>query len=190
MTGRITRLMAGLAVLAVPVVLSVAGPAHADCTDFPQPEVNWRRCYHDGRGLQGVDLTGAMLRDATFQRSDLSYAVLTDADAFRAKFVSATLVHTVLDGARLMEADLTRADLSGASLRGTDLRYAKLVFADLTGADLTGAEFRRTDLRNADLSGATWIDGKRVCGEGSIGQCKFQILQPNSAIVRTPGENF
>jgi hypothetical protein len=31
---------------------------------------------------------------------------------------------------------------------------------------MTGA-----DLLNADLSGALWIDGKRRCGAGSIGQC-------------------
>lgn len=186
MVGRRIRGLMALLLLA----LAAAGPAWADCTDFPQPGVNWRRCYHDERVLQGVDLTGAMLRDATFQRSDLSYAVLKEADAFRAKFVSATLVHVVLDGARLMEADLTRANLSGASLRGTDLRYAKLVFADLTGADLTGAELRRTDLRNADLSGATWIDGKRICGAGSIGQCQFQIRLPETGDVPAPGENF
>ena len=29
----------------------------------------------------------------------------------------------------------------------------------------------RTGLRNADLSGATWIDGERICAEGSIGRC-------------------
>jgi len=185
MMGRIA-----LVLLCVLVMSAGPGTARADCTDFPQPDVNWRRCYHDGRVLQGVNLTGAMLRDTTFQRSDLSYAVLKDADAYRAKFVSAKLVQTVFDGARLMEADLTRADLSGASLRGTDLRYAKLVFADLSGADLTGAELRRTDLRNADLSGATWIDGQHVCGEGSIGLCKFRLVLPDQERVEDPGENF
>ena len=38
-------------------------------------------------------------------------------------------------------------------------------------ADLSGATVRGTDFGGADLSGATWTDGKRVCAEGSIGQC-------------------
>jgi uncharacterized protein YjbI with pentapeptide repeats len=57
------------------------------------------------------------------------------------------------------------------SLRKADLRGAKLVGADLRQADLTGANLRAADLFRANLAGATWIDGKRRCAEGSIGQC-------------------
>lgn len=146
-------------------------PAFADCTDPAAPGVNWRRCYHDGRALVGVDLTGAQLRDATFTRANLSDAILVEVDAYRAKFVSAKLTGAVLDRARLIEADFTRADLTDVSLVEADLRNAKLVNAILREADLTGARIAGTDLRRADLSGATWIDGKRVCAENSIGQC-------------------
>ena len=31
--------------------------------------------------------------------------------------------------------------------------------------------FEEVDLLRADLSGATWIDGRTICAEGSIGQC-------------------
>lgn len=166
------RLFAILA-LFLPLLPALVVPqaALAGCTDPATPEVNWRRCFHDGRPLVGVDLTKAQLRDATFQRSDLTRANLTGADAYRAKFVSATLPQVVFDGARLIEADFTRADLTAASLRGADLRNAKLVGADLRGADLTGARLEGTDLRNANLSMAVWLDGTRVCAEGSVGQC-------------------
>lgn len=162
-----TRTPLALAVLAafLPAV------AFAECTDPAQPEVNWRRCYFDGRDLVGVDLSKAMLRDAAFTRATLDKANLGGADAYRAKFVSASLQGARFDGARLIEADFTRAELAGASFEEADLRNAKFVNAVLTRADFTGARLAGTDFRNADLSGATWVDGRRVCSEHSIGQC-------------------
>ncbi|CAK0755165.1 Pentapeptide repeat family protein [Azospirillaceae bacterium] len=156
--------------IAAVCVLGGEGVAKAECTDPAAPQVNWRRCFHDGRDMNKVDLSGAMLRDGTFQRSNLSGAILKGADAYRAKFVSAQLVRTDFSGARLIEADFTRADLTGALLIGADLRSAKLVNADLRNADLTSARLERADLRNADLSGARWGEG-RVCAPASIGQC-------------------
>lgn len=152
------------------VLVIGAGGAMAACTDAAADQVNWRRCYMDGRDLKGVSLGGAMLREATFQRSDLSGAKLSGADAYRAKFLSARMERVIMDGARLIEADLTRADLSGASLKDADLRNAKLVGAVMKNADLSGARLEGADLRNADLTGARWGDG-RVCGDGSVGQC-------------------
>src|SRR3546814_701456 len=75
----------------------------AGCNDPPGPDVEWRRCYLDGRDLRGADLTGAMLHDATFQRADLSNADLSGARASRAKFMSADLTGAKLDGARSAE---------------------------------------------------------------------------------------
>jgi uncharacterized protein YjbI with pentapeptide repeats len=153
-------------------VLALAAPAvHAECTDSPREGVNWRRCLFDGSDLKNAPLAGAMLRDAAFTRAMLDGADLSGADAYRAKFFSATARHAKLTGARLIEADLSRADFSGAVLRDADLRNAKLVQTVLKGADLTGAKLHGADLRDADLSGARWVDGERVCGENSIGQC-------------------
>ena len=73
--------------------------------------------------LHGVDLTGATLRDASFERTDLSDALLTKADARRAKFISATLRKARLDHADMVRADFTNADLTGASLVGVDLDH-------------------------------------------------------------------
>lgn len=169
-SGRVSRPSLRRPALSLALALLIAGGAHAACTDPAASGVNWRRCYLDGRDLKAVMLDGAMLREATFQRSDLSQARLKDADAYRAKFLSARLDGAVLDGARLIEADLTRAEMVGTSLKGADLRNAKLVGAVMKGADLTGARLDGADLRNADLSRAIWSDG-RVCGETSVGQC-------------------
>jgi uncharacterized protein YjbI with pentapeptide repeats len=116
-------------------------------------------------------MTGATLRDASFKRADLSEANLTEVDGRRAKFVSSIMENTRLDGSNLVRADLTNANLTGASLVGVDLTSARLFRADLSRADLTGARLNSTDLLKAILAGATWIDGKTICAEDSVGQC-------------------
>jgi uncharacterized protein YjbI with pentapeptide repeats len=146
--------------------------ALAACTDPARPGVDWNRCYHDGRNLGEVDLTGAKLRDARFSRTDLQNSILDQVDGRRAKFVSAMLKGVRFEGANLTEADFTKADLTGASFRNANLRGARLFRAILRGADLTGARLQAADLLRADLSGARWTDGETVCAEGSISQCK------------------
>jgi uncharacterized protein YjbI with pentapeptide repeats len=146
--------------------------AMAACTDPARPGVDWNRCYHDGRNLGEVDLTGAKLRGARFNRADLQNSTLDQADGRRTKFVSAMLKGVRFEGANLTEADFTKADLTGASFKGANLRRARLFRAVLRGADLTGARLQAADLLKADLSGARWTDGETVCAEGSISQCK------------------
>jgi uncharacterized protein YjbI with pentapeptide repeats len=162
----------GVACVLAPVCLfAVGGPALADCSDVAGPGVYWRRCLQDGQDLRGVDLTGATLRDASFKRADLTDAILTEIDGRRAKFVSSVMQNARLDGANLVRADLTSADLKGASLVEVDLTSARLYGADLSRANLTGARLNNADLLKAILAGATWVDGKTICAEDSVGQC-------------------
>ncbi|MBF0561588.1 MAG: pentapeptide repeat-containing protein [Alphaproteobacteria bacterium] len=158
--------------LIVALILLASLPvAHAACTDPARPKVEWQRCYHDDNDLSAVNLDGAQLRDATFQRSNLSRAILTKVHAFGAKLISTNLSGANLDNSMFSEADFTKADLSGATLRNTNLQRARLYRATLRKADLTGARMDGADLLEADLTGATWTDGKHVCAAGSIGQC-------------------
>lgn len=149
----------------------VAAVAHAECTDQPQPGVDWRRCYLDNRRFVETDLTGANLRDAFLARSTFVDVNFSRIDGRRAKFDSAVLKGARFDEARLIGIDFTNADLTGASFRGADLRNAHFFRAILRDADFTNARLDGADFLNADLSGATWTDGTRVCPEGSIGQC-------------------
>lgn len=167
------------------VVLSE--PVLADCADVAAPGVYWRRCLQDGQDLRGVDLTGGVLRDASFKRTDLSEALLIDADARRAKFISSTLRAVTLDGANLERADLTKADLTEASLKNVNFTAARLFRADLSGADLTGARLDRTDLLKAKLDGATWVDGVTICAPGSIGICQRERADPEASGVEASG---
>ena len=146
-------------------------PALAGCTDPPAPGVNWQRCNFDGLDLSQVDLVGARLRDGSFFRTTLDGADLSGSESYRAKFINASLIGSLFEGADLQQADLTKSDLSGADLSNADLRNARLTRASLRGANLTGARTGGTDFFRADLTGATWTDGLRVCGEGSIGRC-------------------
>lgn len=147
------------------------GVAGAACTDPARPGVDWQRCFQDDKDLGGRDLTGAVLRDTSFHRSNLDGAILVDVEGFRAKFISATMRQAWLDGAAFQDADFTKSDLTDASLVNADVRRAEFFDASLRGADLTGARVVGADFTRADLSGATWTDGEYVCAENSIGQC-------------------
>ena len=157
----------------VGAVLALAAPTvHAACTDTPQPGVDWRRCLLDNRNFVDVDLAGATLRDGFFARSDLTRADFSGVDARRAKFTDATLVETHWYRRAPDRHGLHQVPISpGAVFEGADLRRARFFRADLRGADFTGARLDGTDFLKADLSGARWIDGNKVCAEGSNGQC-------------------
>ena len=158
--------------VALSITMFASGPAIGACTDPPRPEVNWERCYMEERNFSGVDLSGALLRDARFHRSTLDGSNLSVVRAHRAKFISASLPETTFDHAHLTESDFTKANLQDASLANADLRRTRFFRANLRGADLSNARLTGADFLNADLSGATWVDGKTVCAEGSIGQCR------------------
>lgn len=152
-------------------VLLVPGPVRAECIDPPAPGVNWQRCIFDGLDLSQVDLSGARLRDGSFFRTKLSGSDLSNASAFKAKFVNAQMREVKLDGAKLSEADFTKADLTKASFQRADLRRTRFFDAVLRETDFSNARLDGADFTRADLTGAIWIDGKRICGEGSIGRC-------------------
>ena len=104
--------------------------------------------------LSGAVLSGADLYKANLSRADLRGADLSGANLHRANLSGANLHGANLCGAELPQASLRWADLGGADLGGADLRRANLREADLQRADLGGAHLYWADLREADLSGA------------------------------------
>jgi len=154
------------------VTLFAGGEVLAQCTAFPAPGVEWRRCLHDGDDFAGADLTGADLRDSSFRRANFDDAILAEIRARRAHFTSASMVRVDLSGADLTLAEFTSADLTDASFVGATLRRTSFINATLRGANFTDADTLEADFARADFSGATWIDGTTVCAEGSIGGCR------------------
>lgn len=155
----------------IALFLLVADPVLAACSDAAAPKVDWRRCLQDGLELGKVDLTGAVLRDASFQRAQLTGARLAGVEAPDARFVSADLAGADLTGAMLRGADFTRGNLRGAVLARADLRRARFFRSDLTEADLSGAQLAGADFSGATLDGALWVDGEKRCAPGSMGRC-------------------
>jgi uncharacterized protein YjbI with pentapeptide repeats len=98
--------------------------------------------------LRGANMRGANLADArlgtqrnqftTPKQTDLSDAILVNANLTRADLTEINLRFADLTNANLSEADLTRADLSRANLTGANLSSANLADVDLDGAVLKG----------------------------------------------------
>jgi Pentapeptide repeats (8 copies) len=170
------------------LLLGLATPAHAGCADAPAPKVNWFRCNFNHIDMEGVDLSGANLRFATFSSVHFHAANLRNIDARNAKFIDSNLAGARLENANLAAADFTKANLRDANLRGADARRARFFGADLRDADLSAARLDGADLFNADLSGALWVDGLSRCAPGSIGQChgSSQNLAPRAAPPVSP----
>jgi uncharacterized protein YjbI with pentapeptide repeats len=152
-----------LAAFGVAVLLHTPAepPSDSDCLLTAHPGVNWNHCAMDGRILAGSDLSGASMNSMSLNGADLSAVRLAGAD----------LSFSNLSRADLRSADLRGARLLGASLRNADLTGARLDRADLAYADLRGALLLSAGLEQARLDSAIWIDG-RVCGPGSLGECK------------------
>jgi uncharacterized protein YjbI with pentapeptide repeats len=126
---------------------------------------NFSRAKLAGAKLAGIDLSGARLEEVDLEGADLTYALATGANFFKAhmervdltggaQLQGANLLVASLQGANLFGAIMHGADLSSASLQGAILTHAHLHGAILRDADLEGADLQNANLQRADLSGA------------------------------------
>ena len=88
-----------------------------------------------------TELSGAIMTDANLARARLSGIVAVRTDFSNAVLRSCTLVRANLRHANLSGANLDSADLSGADLRGADLRGAVLVHAIMSFVEDKDADF-------------------------------------------------
>lgn len=102
---------------------------------------------------------------------------LSGRDMSGLKLSGVSLVRTNLKGTNLSRANLERADLEEANLERTNLADADLRMANLRLCGINATNFER-----AVLDGAIWKDG-RICGPGSIGECRDALLAPLPALV-------
>lgn len=73
------------------------------------------------------------------KRADLSYTDLSGLNLSGAILRNANLIKVILEGANLEGADLSCADLRGANLEGANLEGTDLSCSDLRGANLSNA---------------------------------------------------
>ncbi|HEY9602026.1 MAG TPA: pentapeptide repeat-containing protein [Allocoleopsis sp.] len=104
-----------------------------------------------GAILKDADLTGTTLTNVTMNRTNLLRAALN-----RAKLSGSRLSEANLSSAQLISADLRQAVLEKASLTGADLGEANLSLANLHGASLGQVKAVRADFSFANLTQSNW----------------------------------
>jgi hypothetical protein len=104
-------------------------------------------------GIRGRTLAGENLRGEIAATTAAGGAGLAEVVAYGRYLSGVNFRKTDLSTAILYDAELSEADLSGADLRNADVRKAHLIRTDLCGADLRGA-----NLKDASLSGAIFGD--------------------------------
>ena len=112
-----------------------APDAYLDHVQPAYPE--WRleaRSHPEPAELCNADLNGENLSGANLYNATLDGTTLNGADLSGANLYSATLSGADLTAANLSAADLRYANLRGADLNGAQVGKAKLAYADLTGA--------------------------------------------------------
>lgn len=141
---------------------------HANLSDATAISTSFLSASLRASDADGLDASWAELTSADFSDAVLTDATLAKVTAIQASFVRAHMAHAILDGSNLTGVDLSGAELTDASLVG----------AVLTG----GIVDEDTDFTGADLSGATWVDGRR-CLAGSVGKCRKAVnaVQPPEA---------
>jgi uncharacterized protein YjbI with pentapeptide repeats len=141
---------------------------------------NLSRYHHIIPGHSSDEVTGVYLAYAVMRNANLYRANFEGATLYGANLTGAYMHHSILNNADLRYADLSGADLdnadmtganfhsanlSGADIRGVWAEYANLSWADLRGADLReGAVLRNANLTHADLTGALFETGNDITG--------------------------
>ena len=130
-------------------------------------------------GDSGCNFTGAILKNASFLKCDLTMCIFISADLFgieireccvigtdfrNAKFMKAISHRFFFCSAYLIKNNFTRANFTGVTLEkcelwencwnGTLVMGANFSGSDLSGGDFTNFNWRSGDITNCDLRGA------------------------------------
>ena len=113
--------------------------------------------------LSGASLTGACFKGANFGqaslfRAKLVKAVLREASFFKSDLTEADLSEADLEGANLQEAVLEQTNLRGANAANANLCFATLLRTNLEGAILDHCAVYGTSLWEANLTGTRQLD--------------------------------
>jgi uncharacterized protein YjbI with pentapeptide repeats len=122
-------------------------------------------CYLAYEKYEGLDLSGAVIVEATLQEAGLEASRLDGVLAMRVLGNGLSLKGSSLIGANFYKADLVESDLTGvlareAIFQRATLTNARFGGADLRQADLQGATCLSTSFANADLREANLTSAK------------------------------
>lgn len=112
------------------------------------PKAVEKKWYGD---LRGIDLSGAIARDAFWARIDFTNADFYEADLTQVSFREAILCGAQFRESDLKDAILIKANCEGANFKFADLRNANLSDAILIKTNFEGAKVYGVIMRNATL---------------------------------------
>lgn len=114
--------------------------------------------------MRGCNLSYANLSWCCLERSDLSHAILDNAQLLGVKSLCANMEGATLRNCNLKDPAGSRANMEGVNLKGANLegsdmggvnlRVATLKNANLQNCDLRAAVFAGADMESCDLSGS------------------------------------
>lgn len=184
-----------------PVDLSGKSLNGLDLSGLDLSAVNFRAARMNKAKLTGAKLDGAVLDQVWAIAADFSGASLKNAGLFASQLREAKFDRADLSGARIT-ADLSGASLRDAKLRSADLAAdmknqsmglmrAILKSADARGADFDSANLTRTDLQFGKFAGANFtrasLEGAEAAGADFRGaildQANFKDMDLTSARI-------
>ena len=164
--------------ISLPIVSAENGLSYETKTEFPLhyyiSNTNKFTIYAVGADFTGRNFDGLYLKNAIFDKANLSNVSFRDSKLSEARLAFADLTGTDLSGIDFSNSNLAGTDLSKNILTGTILRGTNLSYANLSGQDLSDKDLTDTVLRGANLSYANLgnfdFSGRDLTGVNLSGQ--------------------
>ena len=165
-------------VISLPIVSAENGLSYETKTEFPlhyySSNTNKFTIYGVGADFTGRNFDGLYLKNAIFDKANLSNVSFRDSKLSEARLAFADLTGTDLSGIDFSNSNLAGTDLSKNILTETILRGTNLSYANLSGQDLSDKDLTDTVLRGANLSYANLgnfdFSGRDLTGVNLSGQ--------------------
>ena len=165
-------------VISLPIVSAENGLSYETKTEFPLhyyiSNTNKFTIYGVGADFTGRNFDGLYLKNAIFDKANLSNVSFRDSKLSEARLAFADLTGTDLSGIDFSNSNLAGTDLSKNILTETILRGTNLSYANLSGQDLSDKDLTDTVLRGANLSYANLgnfdFSGRDLTGVNLSGQ--------------------
>lgn len=159
----------------------------AKCRSTKLQDANLDRIEATQADFFGANLSGMQARGADFEKSNFSYAILSDArllesSAVSANFQYAKLAHTTIQDSNLLCADFFHATIQDALLEKNRLQDTIFQRTTVTDCRLTQNDFSRSNLEYSDFRNSS-LASNRLVSTKAFGM-QGDLLVPGYAFDR------
>lgn len=159
----------------------------AKCRSTKLQDANLDRIEATQADFFGASLSGMQARGADFEKSNFSYAILSDArllesSAVSANFQYAKLAHTTIQDSNLLCADFFHATIQDALLEKNRLQDTIFQRTTVTDCRLTQNDFSRSNLEYSDFRNSS-LASNRLVSTKTFGM-QGDLLVPGYAFDR------